>query len=187
MAALTRTAATMAQFTRRFVGAMVLDPMTFEDIESDRHAGSQAGVAILLACLAGGFGLAGSVELTWQGFAAGVAFAVGAWAVWAMLITTIGTLVVPEQQTSSRPAELFRTMGFAAAPGVLFAFAAMRAAAPFVWVVVSIWMIAATVLAVRQALDYRSLARAVAVCVAAWLATFGIVAVAGMLLSRPVS
>jgi len=43
------------------------------------------------------------------------------------------------------------------------------------------------VLAVRQALDYRSLGRAVFVCVTAWLMTFGITAATGMLLARPVS
>ena len=63
----------------------------------------------------------------------------------------------------------------------------MQAAAPFAFVMASVWMIAATVLAVRQALDYRSLGRAIVVCVAAWLVTFAIVAAAGMLLARPVS
>ena len=78
-------------------------------------------------------------------------------------------------------------MGFAAAPGIFLAFGAMRSAAPFAFAVASIWMIAATGLAVRQALDYRSLGRAVFVCVTAWLLTFGITAATGMLLARPVS
>lgn len=187
MAALTQSATTRARFTRRFIGAMVLDPVTFEDVEGDRNAGLQAATVVLAACLAGGFAMAGSTTLTLPMFLAGMAFTLGAWAVWALVIATIGTLVMPEPQTSSRPAELFRTMGFAAAPGVFYAFGAMRAAAPFVAVVVSIWLIAATVLAVRQALDYRTLARAIVVCVAAWLVTFAIIAAAGLLLSRPVS
>jgi len=125
--------------------------------------------------------------LTLPAFLAGVAAMLGAWVVWALLITTIGTLVVPEPQTSSRPGELLRTMGFAAAPGVFYAFGAMRAAAPFAFALGSIWMIAATVMAVRQALDYKSLGRAIAVSIAAWLVTFGIVAATGMLLAQPVS
>jgi len=178
---------TMAQFTRRFFGALVLDPATFEDVEADRHASGQAAAVVLLACVAGGFAAVGSSSMTLPSFLIGMAATMGAWVVWAFLITTIGTQVTPEPATSSRPGELLRTMGFAAAPGIFYAFGAMRAAAPFAFVMASIWMIAATVLAVRQALDYRSLSRAIVVCVAAWLLTFGLVAAAGMLLARPVS
>ena len=38
-----------------------------------------------------------------------------------------------------------------------------------VFVVVSIWMLAAMVIAVRQALDYTGTLRAVAVCVIGWI------------------
>ena len=188
MATLTSAASgTVAIFTRRFFGALVLDPATFEDVEADRHAGVQAAAVVLLTCAAGGFAAVGSSALALPAFLAGAAATLGAWVVWALLITTIGTLVLPEPQTNSRPGELLRTMGFAAAPGVFYAFGAMRAAAPFAFALGSIWMIAATVLAVRQALDYKSVGRAIAVSVAAWLVTFGIVAVTGMLLSQPVS
>lgn len=188
MATITQSASgTSTQFVRRFMGALALDPVTFEDVEADRKAGGQAALVVLLACLAGGFAVAGSTQMTVATYVAGVAAALGAWAVWALLITTIGTLVLPEPTTSSRPAELFRTMGFAAAPGVFLAFGAMRAVVPFAVALATLWMVAATVMAVRQALDYRSLGRAVAVCVAAWLMTFGIVAAAGLLFARPVS
>jgi hypothetical protein len=53
--------------------------------------------------------------------------------------------------------------------------------------VVSIWLIAATVIGVRQALDYRSLGRAVGVCVAGFLIVLGVLAAVGALLSRTVS
>ena len=174
-------------FIRRFFGALVLDPATFEDVEADRHAGGQAATVVLLACVAGGFAAVGSASTTLTGFLAGMLATLGAWVVWALLITTIGTIILPEPATNSRPGELLRTMGFAAAPGVFYAFGAMRVAAPFAFAVGSIWMVAATVLAVRQALDYRSLGRAIVVAVAAWLVTFAIVAAAGMLLTRPVS
>ncbi len=169
------------------MGALVLDPVTFEDVEADVHAGAQAAVVVLLACVAGGFAAVGGTSMTLPSFVLGIVSALGAWVVWAFLITTIGTHMMPERQTDSRPGELLRTMGFAAAPGVFLAFGAMPSAAPFAFAVASLWMLAATVLAVRQALDYRSLGRAAVVCVTAWLLTFGIIASAGMLLARPVS
>jgi len=169
------------------MGALVLDPVTFEDIEADRHAGAQAALVVLLACVAGGFAAIGSTTMSLPTFVIGAVSALFAWAVWALMITSIGTHLMPEPQTSSRPAELLRTMGFAAAPGVFYAFGAIPSAAPFAFAVASMWMVAATVLAVRQALDYRSLGRAAIVCVTAWLLTFGIIAAAGLLLARPVS
>lgn len=169
------------------MGVLVLDPVTFEDVEADRGAGGQAAAVVLLACIAGGVAAVGSSSMTLVTFAIGMAATLGAWMVWALLITAIGTRLVPEPQTSSRPAELMRTMGFAAAPGVFLAFGAMRSAAPFAFALASIWMVAATVLAVKQALDYRSLGRAVVVCVVAWLVTFGIIAGAGLLMARPVN
>ena len=177
----------MVRFTRRFMGALVLDPVTFEDVEADRHAGGQAAMVVLLACIAGGFAAIGSSSMTPATFALGMATTLGAWVVWAVLVATIGTHMFAEPQTNSRPAELLRTMGFAAAPGIFLAFGAMRSAAPFAFAVASIWMIAATVLAARQALDYRSLGRAVLVCVTAWLLSFGLMAAMAMLLARPVS
>ena len=177
----------MVRFTKRFMGALVLDAVTFEEVEADRHAGGQAALVVLLACAAGGLAAVGSSSMTLVTFVAGMAMALGAWVVWALLITTLGTHLFPEPQTRSRPSELLRTMAFAAAPGVFLAFGAMGSAAPFAFALASIWMMAATVLAVRQALDYRSLGRAVMVCVTAWLLTFGITAAAGMLLARPVS
>jgi hypothetical protein len=43
----------------------------------------------------------------------------------------------------------------------------------------SVWMLISMIVAVRQALDYDSTARAVAVCVIAWTLALGIVALLG--------
>jgi hypothetical protein len=42
-------------------------------------------------------------------------------------------------------------------------------------------------MAVRQALDYKSTTRAIAVCALAWLLTFGVLAAVAMLLTTKVS
>ena len=63
----------------------------------------------------------------------------------------------------------------------------MPAAAPIVLVVVAAWMIAAAVVAVRQALDYRSTARAVAVCVAGAALSFGVMSAAALIFTKKVS
>jgi hypothetical protein len=177
----------MMLFFRRFVGALALEPVTFEDVEADTHSGIQAALVVLLACGASGVAAMNLSAIGWAGFAIGSALALATWIIWAMLISTIGTIAMPEPQTRSNTGELLRTLGFATAPGVFFAFAGMRTVTPFVLIVVSIWMAATTVIAVRQALDYRSTARAAAVCLAAWLLSFGLVAGLGLMFSRTVS
>lgn len=177
----------MVRFFRRFIGALALDAGTFEDVEADRRADAQAAAVVALASIACGFAAMGLRAASPWGFAAGLVAMLGGWVVWAVLISAIGTTMMPEPQTRSGPRELLRTLGFAAAPGVFYGFAAMQAAAPFVFVVVSAWMIAAAVLAVRQALDYKSTGRAAAVCAIAWILSFGVTAGVGMLMSRPVS
>ena len=59
--------------------------------------------------------------------------------------------------------QLLRTIGFASAPGLLRVFAAVPVAGSILEAVLWVWMLAATVVAVRQALDYTSTMRAVAV------------------------
>jgi hypothetical protein len=53
--------------------------------------------------------------------------------------------------------------------------------------IVTLWTIAAAVIGVRQALDYRSLSRAIAVCVFGWVLSFGVVFAALMMFSAKVS
>lgn len=177
----------MNLFVRRFIGALMLDAGTYEDIEADRGAGGSAFLVIALACAAGAFAAKSLSVAGSPGFAIAMAMMLGWWIVWAMLITAIGTRLLPEPQTRSNPSELLRSIGFAAAPGTFFALAAMPAAAMFVYILVSLWMIAATVIAVRQALDYTTTWRAVAVCVIAWLLSFGVIAAVGTVFTRPVS
>lgn len=57
----------------------------------------------------------------------------------------------------------------------------------FVLPLTAIWMVAAMVVAIRQALDYRSTARAIALSLLGWAVSFGVAIVVGLLLARPVS
>jgi len=177
----------MTLFFRRFIGALVLDASAFEEIEADRHAAMQSVVVVAMVCLASGLAAMGPGAVSLASFTAGAIVSLGAWLVWAAVIITLGTVTVPEPQTRSNLPELLRVLGFAAAPGVFIALAAMRAAAPLVLVVVTVWMIAGAVIGVRQALDYRSTPRAIAVCAVSWLLSFGVVLAALMMFTTKVN
>ena len=169
------------------MGVLVLDASTFEDIEADRRAAMQSVVVVWVVCLAGGVAALGLGLTGVAGFVSGVVVSLGAWLVWAGVITSIGTLTLPERKTNAEIGEVLRVLGFAAAPAVFIAFAAMRAIAAPVLLLVVAWTIAAAVIGVRQALDYHSTLRAVAVCILAWVLSFGLVWAALMMFSTNVS
>ena len=75
--------------------------------------------------------------------------------------------------------QLLRTIGFAATPGMLRVLGVMPAVTLPVFGVTAVWMLAAMVVAVRQALDYQSTWRAVGVCVLGWVLAIVIAVVLG--------
>jgi len=91
-----------------------------------------------------------------------------AWACWALLTYQIGVRLMPEAETRSDVGELLRTTGFAAAPGILRIFGVLPGVTLPAFAISAVWMLAAMIVAVRQALDYTSTARAIAVCVLGW-------------------
>jgi len=60
-------------------------------------------------------------------------------------------------------------LGFANSPGLLSIFGLIPVLGGLVKLVVPIWILVAWVIAVRQALDYTSTGRAIAVCLIGWL------------------
>lgn len=157
----------MASFQERVVGALRLDPHTFEEVEADGTAMSQALLVVVAAAVATGIGAAGAGMGL---LLVGVVGALVGWIVWALLTFVIGTKVLPEASTKADLGQLLRVLGFAAAPGLF----GILGIIPFVgWIVrfvVFVWQLIAMVIAVRQALDYSTTGRAVLVCVIGWLA-----------------
>ena len=81
----------------------------------------------------------------------------------------IGTKLLPQPQTQADIGQLLRTTGFAASPGLLRILTIIPGLGSIIGFVISVWMLATMVVAVRQALDYTSTLRAVGVCVIGWL------------------
>ena len=75
----------------------------------------------------------------------------------------IGWRLLPAPATHAHPGELLRTLGFTATPGLIQVFGVLPGARVPV-VTLAIVSPAASVVAVRQALDYTSTGRALAVC-----------------------
>jgi hypothetical protein len=177
---------TTNSFLQRLVGAAALDAAIYEDVEADRSATAQAFAVVLLSSISGGLGASGL-----SGGPVNVAFfsmlSLLSWAAWALVTYTVGALLLPEPQTRADTGELLRTIGFATTPGLLSVLAIMTPLAKPVFAVVTVWMLVAMVVAVRQALDYTSTARAVAVCGIGWVLAIGFAFALGLLFAPAVS
>ena len=156
----------MATFTGRMLRAAKLDVNLYEEVEADTGGTPQAMAVVVLGSVAAGVGAGGG------GLGAMLMVVVAAligWFVLAYLTYWIGTRLLPEPQTSATHGELLRTIGFANSPSILRALGVIPGLRDIVFLVTGIWVLVATVIAVRQALDYRGTLRAVGVCALGWL------------------
>src|SRR5262249_51350172 len=109
-----------------------------------------------------------------------------AWGAWALVTFEIGARLMPEPQTRSDVGELLRVIGFSTTPGFLFVFGALPGLTVPVFAVTWVWMLLTMIVGVRQALDYRSAARAVAVCALGWVLALAVAVVLGLLFAPTV-
>jgi hypothetical protein len=149
------------------IRAAKLDVHLYEEVEADQTAMPQAVATVAISSLAAGIGSLGALGLS--GLLVGVIAALVGWFIWAFLTYFIGTKLLPEPGTKADLGELMRTMGFSSAPGVLRVLGFVPVVGVIIVLGASIWMLVAMIIAVRQALDYRSTWRSVGVCLIGWI------------------
>jgi len=157
----------MASITDRMIRAAKLDVNLYEEVEADKGAMGQAMGVVVLSSVAAGIGTIGTMGI--QGLVLGTIAALLGWFIWAFLTYFIGTRLLPEPQTKADYGELLRTIGFSSSPGVLRVLGIIPMLGGILSFICGIWMLVAMVIAVRQALDYKSTWRAVGVCLIGWI------------------
>jgi hypothetical protein len=173
----------MSALTDRMLRAARLDVNLYEEVEADTNTMGQATTVVVLASLAAGLGsfaqggVVGMVVLT-LGTLLG-------WYVWAYLTYFIGTRMLAEPQTKADLGELLRTIGFSSSPGLIRVLGIIPGLSQLVFFVAGVWMLVAMIIAVRQALDYTSTWRAIAVCVIGWIIQALLLAVLFLALGAP--
>ena len=156
-----------ANLKNRIIRAAMLDVNLYEEVEADKKALGQSIAVVVFSSLAAGIG--GAAMGVSGGILIGTAAALIGWYVWAYLIYFIGTKLLPEPQTKANHGELLRTIGFSTSPGLIRVLGVIPVLRGLVFTVASIWMLVAMIIAVRQALDYKSTIRSVGVCVIGWI------------------
>jgi len=132
----------------RILGVLKLDVNTFEDIEHDPNATSQAAIVVslvaVLAALGSGFGASIGGGNFFTNFITSLVWTFIAWFLWSLVTYFVGTALFGGQATLD---EMLRVIGFAYAPQFL-------AIIPCIGGIIGlIWSLIAGFIAVRQGLD----------------------------------
>ena len=149
------------------IRAARLEAAVYEEVEHDRDATWQAVIVVVGTSIAMGIGLGVSggdvLTLLWV-----TAFGLVGWAVYAWITYFIGTRIFAGPETEADWGELARTLGFAVTPRALLIFGVVPKLAVVLSLVVGIWMLVTTVVALRAALDF-STGRAIGTAIAGWI------------------
>jgi len=102
----------------------------------------------------------------------GVLFAVGGWVVWAATTWVIGSRIF---SGTTDMGEMLRVLGFAQAPRVI-------GVIPFLGPVAAVWVLAASVVAIREGLDFTT-GRAIGTAIGGWIAWIALQQVVSILIA----
>jgi hypothetical protein len=166
---------TSRSMTQRMLGALRLDEATYEEVEADPKATGEAAFVIVATSL-----VSGAVNGVLTGAPSGFLGALGSllgWAFYAWVAYIVGVKLFPGPSTKSSWGELARTLGYANTARFLIIFALIPGTAAITRTVVSLWVLVATVVALRSALDI-STGRAVAIAIASAIGQLLVIALA---------
>lgn len=138
----------------RIMGIFKLDAGTFDAIEHDELATSQAALVVLAVALFSGVGglfgaLIGGSNLV-TGFFGPIIYTLAGWIVWSAVVFIVGSSMFGGT-TNMR--EMMRVVGFAYAPQLLGLLSFIPCVGWFFALAGWIWSLAAMVVAIRQGLD----------------------------------
>lgn len=161
--------AARTSFTDRLMRTAMLDQAAYEEIEADTTATTQAALVVVLGSVAVGIGGGGGL----LGIAIGAVAALAAWSFYAWIVYFFGTTIFKGGATKADWGEIARTLGFANSPRIILVLAFIPGLGPLLRTIVALWVLAATVVAVRSALDIET-GRAVLVAIVALVAQVAI-------------
>jgi hypothetical protein len=166
---------TAGSMTDRMLGALRLQTATYEEIEADPKGTGEAAFIIVATSL-----VSGAVNGVLTGASSGFFGAIGSflgWAFYAWIAYIVGVKLFPGKDTKSSWGEIARTLGYANTPRFLIIFELVPGLAAVTRTVVGLWVLVATIVALRSALDI-STGRAIWIAIASAIGQLIVIAVA---------
>ena len=153
----------------RMMGAAKLDAATYENIEHDENATTQALIVVALVALASGIGSVREEGV--GGLIGGIIFGILGWLIFSGVAYVVGTKLLAGSHTEATFGQLLRTLGFAQTPNLLAIFGVLGTLGAIIVFVGAVWTIVTQVVAIRQALD-TSTGRAIGVAIVSIILLF---------------
>lgn len=168
----------------QMIRASRLDVSLYEEVEHDKSQTTNALTVVAITAAAAAIGSAISAAMATPGAGNPVLGIIGAilmailgWAVWTGCVYFVGTRLFGGTATWG---EVLRTVGFADSPNVLMILSFIPILGGLIALVVWIWTIVTTVVAVRQSLDISTGKAVVASIIGAIAAAILIAIIAGI-------
>ena len=152
-----------SSFVDRIIGAIRLDPATYEEVQRDKQATWQALAVVAIASVLTGIG---SSQGRGDGLVGGIVSAVLLWAIFALFAYVVGTRLLPSPATSASFEEVLRALGFSYAPAFFGILGLVPGVGSLLLFIASVWSLVAGITALRQSLEV-STGRAIAIGVVA--------------------
>lgn len=134
----------------RIMGVLRLDVNTYEEIEHDPNALTEAAIIVTVVALFSGLGSAFGADNFIVGFLTTVLWAFIGWFIWAAVTYWVGTSFFEGQADL---AEMLRVLGYAQAPGILRVLTFIPCFGWIIGLIAWIWSLVTAFIAVRQGLD----------------------------------
>jgi len=157
----------MNLFLERFFRAVRLDAGLYDEVVADAGTLNQALIVVFIYGMAAAFGSFGRTGTT--GINIGMITTLLGWYVWAFTAYIVGARILPEAETKPDRKAVIRAMGFAGAPGLVRLLGFVPGLGGVAVIVASVWMVAAATVALKQALNFQSTARALGVSISSWI------------------
>jgi hypothetical protein len=162
----------------RIMGVLRLDVATFEAIEADKSAITEAAIIVAVVALLSAIGQSIGAANFVTSFLATVVWAFVGWFLWAGVTYFVGTALFGGQADLG---EMLRVLGYAQAPRILSVLTFIPCLGAIIGVIVWIWALLAAFIAVRQGLDIDNV-KALLTVIVGWLVVFLGSALIGLLL-----
>ena len=152
-------------FVDRMIGAARLNRPTYEEVEHDTSATTQAAIIVVVAAVLTGIGALGE---GWVGLIGAVIGAILGWVVASAFIYLVGTRLIPSSTVEADLGQVLRTQGFADVPAFLLVLGFIPVLGAIVSLVVFIWTIVTRIIGIQSALE-ASVGRAIGIAIIAFI------------------
>ena len=160
----------MNTFVSRMIRAVKLDASLFEELINDPSIQGQSVWVVAIFAMATGYGMFGRAGVTAVNSCLVTTFF--AWYFWAFSIYFVGTYLFGNAITKTDRKTIMRVVAFASAPGVLRLLGVIPQTSSILFIVTSIWIIAASVMGIKMAFKISSTGKAILLCTSTWLFAF---------------